>query len=102
MIDFDFMALDSGTLSEFLAVPVIIATWILVVVFLDRWVRKGVDQGARVTGTKAAVTRQKGGERSPVLPEVLEPVRRRFHRAGACLCVVAGLIVPNVPVCSRA
>jgi hypothetical protein len=42
MTDLDFMALDSGTLSEFLAIPVIIAAWILVVVFLDRWVRKGV------------------------------------------------------------
>ena len=41
MTDLDFMAMD-GTLSEFLAVPVIIAAWILVVVFLDRWVRKGV------------------------------------------------------------
>ena len=40
----DFMALDGGTLSEFLAVPVIVAAWILVVVFLDRWVRKGIDQ----------------------------------------------------------
>jgi hypothetical protein len=38
------MALDDGTLSELLAVPVIVAAWILVVAFLDRWVRKGVDQ----------------------------------------------------------
>jgi hypothetical protein len=71
MIDLDFMALDSGTLSEFLAVPVIIATWILVVVFLDRWVRKGVDQGARVyrnQGGRNAVERRRkiaGPARSP-------------------------------------
>jgi hypothetical protein len=42
--NFDFMALDGGTLSELLAVPVIAAAWILVVAFLDRWVRKGIDQ----------------------------------------------------------
>ena len=42
--NFDFMALDGGTLSELLAVPVIVAAWILVVAFLDRWVRKGVDR----------------------------------------------------------
>jgi hypothetical protein len=30
--------------SELLAVPVIVAAWIFVVVFLDRWVRTGVDQ----------------------------------------------------------
>jgi hypothetical protein len=42
--DLDFMAFDGGTLSELLAVPVIVAAWILVVAFLDRWVRKGVDQ----------------------------------------------------------
>jgi hypothetical protein len=29
---------------EFLAVPVIVAAWILVVVLLDRWVRKGIDR----------------------------------------------------------
>ena len=44
MTNFDFMALDDGTLSELLAVPVIVAAWILVVAFLDRWVRNGVDQ----------------------------------------------------------
>jgi hypothetical protein len=38
------MVLDGGTALEFLAVPVIVAAWILVVVFLDRWVRRGVDQ----------------------------------------------------------
>jgi hypothetical protein len=43
MTDLDFMVLDGGTLSEFLAVPVIVAAWILVVVFLDRWVRTGID-----------------------------------------------------------
>jgi len=37
------MALDGGSLSELLAVPVIVAAWILVVVFLDRWVRTGID-----------------------------------------------------------
>jgi hypothetical protein len=37
-------ALDGGTPSEILAVPVIVAAWISVVVFLDRWVRTGVDQ----------------------------------------------------------
>jgi hypothetical protein len=41
--DLDFMALDGGSLSELLAVPVIVAAWILVVVFLDRWVRTGID-----------------------------------------------------------
>ena len=41
MTNLDFMALDGGTLSELLAVPVIVAAWILVVAFLDRWVRKG-------------------------------------------------------------
>jgi hypothetical protein len=35
MTDLDFMVLDGETLSEFLAVPVIVAAWILVVVFLD-------------------------------------------------------------------
>jgi hypothetical protein len=40
MTDLDFMVLDGGT---FLAVPVIVAAWILVVVFLDRWVRTGID-----------------------------------------------------------
>jgi hypothetical protein len=40
----DFMVLDGGAALEFLAVPVIVAAWILVVVFLDRWVRRGVDQ----------------------------------------------------------
>ena len=44
MTDLDFMALDGGTLSEILAVPVIVGTWILVVVFLDRWVRTGIDR----------------------------------------------------------
>jgi hypothetical protein len=43
MTNLDFMALDGGTLSELLAVPAIVAG-ILVVAFLDRWVRKGVDQ----------------------------------------------------------
>ena len=43
MTDLDFMVLDGGTLSEFLAVPVIVAAWILVVVFLDRWVPKHAD-----------------------------------------------------------
>jgi hypothetical protein len=43
MTDLDFMVLDGETLSEFLAVPVIVAAWILVVVFLDRWVRTGID-----------------------------------------------------------
>jgi hypothetical protein len=38
------MALDAGTLQSFLAVPVTVAAWILVVAFLDRWVRKGIDQ----------------------------------------------------------
>jgi hypothetical protein len=42
--NFDFMALDEGTPSELLAVPVIVAAWILVIAFLDRWVGKGVDQ----------------------------------------------------------
>jgi hypothetical protein len=42
MIDLDFM-LHGGTLSEFLAVPVILAAG-LVVALLDRWVRNGVDQ----------------------------------------------------------
>jgi hypothetical protein len=37
-------ALDGGTPSEILAVPVIVAAWISVVVFLDRWVRTGADQ----------------------------------------------------------
>ena len=37
-------ALDGGTLSELLAVPLIVAAWIFIVVFLDRWVRTGVDQ----------------------------------------------------------
>ena len=44
MTDLDFMAVDGGTLPEVLAVPVIVAAWILVVAFLDRWVRKGVDR----------------------------------------------------------
>jgi hypothetical protein len=44
MTNLDFMALDGGTLSELFAVPVIVAAWILVVAFLDRWVRKGVDR----------------------------------------------------------
>jgi hypothetical protein len=33
-----------GTLSELLAVPVIVGAWILVVACLDRWVRKSVDR----------------------------------------------------------
>jgi hypothetical protein len=37
-------ALDGGTPSELLAVPVIVAAWISAVVFLDRWVRADVDQ----------------------------------------------------------
>jgi hypothetical protein len=37
-------ALDGGTPSEILAVPVIVSAWISAVVFLDRWVRTGVDQ----------------------------------------------------------
>jgi hypothetical protein len=44
MTNLDFMASDGGPLSEIIAVPVIVAAWILVVVLLDRWVRKGVDQ----------------------------------------------------------
>jgi len=42
MTNLDFMVSDGGTLL--LAVPVIVAAWILVVAFLDRWVRKGVDR----------------------------------------------------------
>jgi hypothetical protein len=42
MTNLDFMALDGGTLSELLAVSAIVA-WVLVVAFLDRWVRS-VDQ----------------------------------------------------------
>ena len=34
MTDLDFMAVDGGTLPEVLAVPVIVAAWILVVRFL--------------------------------------------------------------------
>jgi hypothetical protein len=44
MANLDFMGLDGGTLSELLAVPLIVAAWILVVAFLDSWVRKGVDR----------------------------------------------------------
>jgi hypothetical protein len=37
-------ALDGGTPSELLAVPMIVAAWISAVVFLDRWVRTGIDE----------------------------------------------------------
>ncbi len=37
-------ALDGGTPSELLAVPVIVAAWISAVVFLDRWLRTGIDE----------------------------------------------------------
>jgi hypothetical protein len=37
-------ALDGGTPSKILAVPVVVAAWISVVVFLDRWVRTDADR----------------------------------------------------------
>ena len=48
MTNLDFMVSDGGTLL--LAVPVIVAAWILVVAFLDRGVRKGVDRESAVSG----------------------------------------------------
>jgi hypothetical protein len=37
-------ALDGGTVPELIAVPMLVAAWISAVVFVDRWVREGVDQ----------------------------------------------------------
>jgi hypothetical protein len=37
-------ALDGATLSELLAVPIIVAAWISIAVLIDRWVRTGVTQ----------------------------------------------------------
>jgi hypothetical protein len=38
-------ALDGATLSRLLTVPLIVAAWILAVVFLDRWVRARDEPG---------------------------------------------------------